>query len=177
MVNRVLNNDEKISQLISVLASNPRLSIKEISEKTGLSYYYVWRKINTLVSKKLITFSLMLSTNLVGKEIGIVRFKGNDVDQVIDPVSRCSKIILGFRVNSNEVLLIIHGRDKREIMSLVELLKSRINDVTEVLIEYGVLPEKSMIPIKNELRNCEPPRSCERCWLGSVNSSPMFLFE
>ncbi|MEM0469248.1 MAG: winged helix-turn-helix transcriptional regulator [Desulfurococcaceae archaeon] len=172
-----MHSDEKLVQLLETLASNPRMSIRELAAKTGLSYTYVWRKLNTLYSKELLSLSVTISSEVAGKEVAAVKIKSQNLEQFIDNLLNCNRIIVTFRANSNEVFMVVYGKDKHEIASIVETLKSKIGHISEVSMDYGILPERYMIPLKNNYLKCKPPSSCERCWLGSVNAAPKLLSE
>lgn len=172
-----MHSDEKLAQLLETLASNPRMSIRELAAKTGLSYTYVWRKLNTLYSKELLSLSVMISSEVAGKEVAVAKVKSENLEQFMDNLLNCSRILVTFRANSNEVFLVIYGKDKHEIMSIIETLRSKVGHISEVSMEYGILPEKYMIPLKNNYLKCKPPSSCEKCWLGLVNTTPRLLLE
>lgn len=172
-----MQGNEKLSQLIEVLMYNPRISIRELSARTGLSYTYVRRKINALYSKGLLSFSAMASPEMVGKDAAVVKIRGVGLDRILDYVLNCNRVLVAFKANSEEVLMVICGRCKHEIADMVELLRSRVDNISEIVMEYGVLPEKMMLPVKNNFLKCRPPVTCNRCWLGTVNSKPKLLLE
>ncbi|MEM4490644.1 MAG: winged helix-turn-helix domain-containing protein [Desulfurococcaceae archaeon] len=162
-MNNNIENDERVLKIISVLADNPGISLRELSRKTGLNYSYVRRKIISMFSKHMIANGLMISSNLVGKEGAIVKINGNVSNDILDNLSTCNKVLAIFRLNHGEIRLLIHGRDKREIIEFVEALKSITSDLNEIMVEYGVLLDKTMIPLKQGRIKCNIPSECKEC--------------
>lgn len=162
-LNNNIENDEKVLKIISILADNPGISLRELSKKTGLNYSYVRRKITSLSSKHMIVYGLMISSCIIGKEGAIVKINGNISNDILDNLSTCNKVLAIFRLNHGEVRLLIHGKDKREIIEFVETLKSTINDLNEIMVEYGVLLDKTMIPLKQGRIKCNIPEECKEC--------------
>lgn len=161
-------DDEKLPLLLETLTSNPRMSIRELSAKTGLRYTYVRRRINALCSRRVLSFSIMISTSVVGKDVAFVKIKGKNLDRAVYSLMHCNRVLVTSTANSSEVFMVIHGRNKHEIAAYIEYLKHKLGDVDEVVLEYSTLPEEAMIPIKNNYLKCDPPRSCEKCYLGSL---------
>jgi len=114
----------KTMTIIEALAENPRCSIRELSTKIGLNYLYVNRKIKSLISRKLISFSLNISSYVFGREASFVKIKSSNIDKLLSAMSRCNRVPVVFRINSGEVALIFISRSKEEVASFLELVKS-----------------------------------------------------
>jgi DNA-binding Lrp family transcriptional regulator len=149
--------------IIQALAENPRGSIREIASRTGLNYLYVRRKIRGLQYRKIVSFSLMVSTNMLGREASIVRIKGRNVDRILDDLSHCNRVLWGLRINGGEIIMIFISRNKHDIAEFIDLLRSMYEGITELHVENGVLGNRVFIPVKNGLLNCNIPIDCLKC--------------
>ena len=156
-------------QIVEQLAENPRISYREISRKTGLKYMLIRKKIQSAQSKKLLSFGLFISTDIVGREIAAVKFRfrnknSTNSDRLITKLSNCNRVSMTFKIDNGEVFAIFHGKNKEEIIGIIEAFRSIIEDLEEVSIEYGSFSAKSMIPVKNkDVLNCNPTKYCEEC--------------
>lgn len=162
-LNNSIENNEKVLKIISMLVDNPGVSLRAVSKKMGLSYSYVRRKTSSLFSKRIISPGLMISSNMIGKEIAVIKINGDVPDDILDNLLKCNRVLIAFRSNHGEVQIILIGRKKQEIMEFIDALKTVINEVKEIMIEYGVLHEKTMIPLKNSHIKCNIPEECKDC--------------
>ncbi|MEM4718235.1 MAG: Lrp/AsnC family transcriptional regulator [Desulfurococcaceae archaeon] len=167
-------SNENIIRIIKALAEDPRRSIREVSSITGLKYMYVRRSIQRLHKKGLITFTLMISSNMVGNEVAIVKLKGSLIDLVVDELLRCSRVIMVFKVNHSEMSLLVYGKNKQEIAEFIDFLKSS-NNISEIDVEYGVFSNNTMIPVKSSLFECKIPHDCRNCLHNNIRSNITFI--
>lgn len=172
-INSIENND-KLLRILSQLVENPRSSIREIASATGLKYMYIRRSINKLHDKKLISFSLMISSSMLGLHVAYVKGKGERVDVFLDHLIKCNRILAAFKINHCEFGLLINGRNKEEIAAFIDLIRSN-QQLIEISVEYGLLPVDAMIPIKNPNLNCKIPQDCEKCVLSGIAGDSSFL--
>lgn len=170
MPNSGLENNEKILKIISILAENPRSSIRKISASTGLKYMYIRRSISRLCDKKMISFSLMISSSVMGQHVAYIRGKGEDIDRFLEKLSNCNKILVVFRVNHSEFGLLVYGRNKEEIAEFIDMIRTG-GRLFEISVEYGLLPSEAMIPIKNSNLKCKIPVDCEKCIFENLSLS------
>lgn len=154
---------EKITRLLEILIDDPRISIKKISEKTGLSYASIRQRLKSMHSKNILSFGVLLSSDIVGRDVAVVRVKTTSLDRLLNLALYCNKVLVSARINSEEALMIIHGKNKQEIASLVDRIRSSVDDLKEISVEYGKLPARFMVGIKNRNLNCSPPLSCDTC--------------
>ncbi|MEM2024874.1 MAG: winged helix-turn-helix transcriptional regulator [Desulfurococcaceae archaeon] len=160
---------EKIAKLLEVLIDEPRISIRKISEKTGLSYASIRRRLKSMNSRNILSFSVLISADLMGRDVAIVRFKTSKLDHLLNLALHCNKVLVGARINSEEALMVINGESKQEIASTVDKIRSSVDDLREISVEYGKLPARFMVRVKNKNLNCNPQLSCNNC--AQINSS------
>jgi DNA-binding Lrp family transcriptional regulator len=157
------SRDRDAMMIIKELVENPRLSLSELSRRLGLNYLYVRRKLRSLISRGVISFSLSISNRHLGREVALIRIKGEGVERTLSALLRCNRVIVGFRVNSGEVVVVFISRSKNEVMGFIDHLKTLNSGIKELHIEIGSLDREIYIPLKNGLINCEIPASCKAC--------------
>lgn len=163
MPNNNIESNERILRIISTLAENPRSSIRQLSMTTGLKYMYIRRSLYRLRQKKMISFSLMISSSIIGQHVAYIKGRGRDIDRLVEKLSRCNRTIVVFKINHGEFGLIIHGRGKEEIAEFIDVIKT-MGELSEINVDYGLLPSEAMIPMKNSNLKCRIPMDCGKCF-------------
>ncbi|MCD6488582.1 MAG: AsnC family transcriptional regulator [Desulfurococcales archaeon] len=141
--------------LIQELVKDGRKSISDLARLTGLSYTTIRERLNRLMERKLLEIKPLVNSKLVGNTAALVRVKTRNPKKLIDRLCLCNRVLSIIVSNSNnEVLVAIVGKDKLEIIIIVERLIAREEWVEEFQIEYGMLPSDTMIPLRNPYSLC-----------------------
>ncbi|MEM3346436.1 MAG: winged helix-turn-helix transcriptional regulator, partial [Desulfurococcaceae archaeon] len=72
MGNNSLRNPKTIA-ILKELARNPRVSIRFLSLKLGINYLTARHRVLSLLRKNKISFGLLVSADIVGREVALVR--------------------------------------------------------------------------------------------------------
>ncbi len=164
-----VDKDAKTVAIIKELSKNPRESLRSLSKRLNLNYLSVWRKVHSMIKSGKISFCLQVPAEVLGREVALVRVKAQNLSAIDKFADKCSRVMLTIRINSNELLLVIRARTKQEALYIAEALRSLISEASEILLEYGTLPQGTYIIVKdnglnnNEGLDCEPQRDCIRC--------------
>lgn len=155
MVNIMAKNlDNADIKLIQMLATDGRTSISKLAEATGLSYTAIRNRIIRLINKGYLEIKPYVNTKILGNIAAIIRFRTKNPEKLAETLSKCNKL-LGVMVNHEGVIAMIYSRNKIEIASFISRLISLYPDIEEYYIEYGKIPNNTMVPIRNPAPKCE----------------------
>jgi DNA-binding Lrp family transcriptional regulator len=155
--------DDVEFKLTSMLIKNPRISLLKLSRELELNYISLRERLRKLQRNGLIEFRLAVAPTLLGDVAGVVRIRSNEVDKIIGKALNCNRVISALTLNGNEALLVVYGRSKDEIATLVSVLTSELADKVEVNIEYGRVPSMEKIALKNPEPECDGVVKCNGC--------------
>lgn len=141
-------------ELTRKLVENPRISIRRLANELGVSYIALRDRLRKLSHKGLISFTLSVSPLLAGSVAAVVRVHGHRVDDMLSKASRCNRVIAGLKMGEGEAVLVIYGRDKGDIVSVIDVLRNDVDGDVEVDIEYGRLPLDFKVQIRNPHPDC-----------------------
>ncbi|MEM4535158.1 MAG: hypothetical protein QW764_03835 [Desulfurococcaceae archaeon] len=168
--NNSLRNPKTIA-ILKELARNPRVSIRFLSLKLGINYLTARHRVLSLLRKNKISFGLLVSADIVGREVALVRIKTDNPDYLSAALSSCARVLLTIRTGNDEVLVIMRGRSKHEISFIVESLRKNLGEsIREFSIDYGALHQDALVIYKsnhvidnNGELDCDPEHMCENC--------------
>lgn len=165
--------DERSYNLILSITKNYRLNIRSISRELGSNYITIKRKINKMMSNGYFTVKPMVSAKLAGLTAGLVRIR-NPPLWIFRFSTHCNRVLAYFNTG-DEVVLLIYGRDKHDIVEFINKIMEETNEFLEFTIEFGKFPITQLIPIKNVEQNdvfCSNHHSCKVCIVGNgLNNS------
>lgn len=145
--------DDKTIAILRELVENPRISIRRLSSKLGINYMSARRRMSTLSRKYGISLGVLLPCDVVGREVAFLRVKIENYDKNSVFVN-CTRVLLVSRVNNNELLIVIRGRDKREISRIIDSIRTSINGIIEFSVEYGTLEQETPMVVKGLRGRC-----------------------
>lgn len=148
-------------ELTRRLAENPRVSLRRLALELGVSYIALRERLRKLVNKGLVGFALMVSPELAGYTAAVVRIRSSAVERIVAKAYKCNRVITGLLVNSNEAILVVYGRDKKDVAFIIEMLRSEVDNF-EASIEYGRLPPEFKVQIRNPAPSCTH-LNCSSC--------------
>lgn len=140
-------HDDGITLMRSI-TRNCRVSYARIARETGQNYVTVKMKIERAISKGLLDIKPLVSAKLFGRVGAILRLKTRNPSRIIEFLSKCNRI-LGVMVNGEEIIAMAVGKDKVEIIAIINRLSLIGDGLLEYSIEYGELPSILLIPVKN----------------------------
>ncbi|MGB9826996.1 Lrp/AsnC family transcriptional regulator [Thermosphaera chiliense] len=155
--------DDVELKLTSMMIKNPRMSLLKLSRELGLNYISLRERFRKLQRNGLIDFRLAVSPALLGDVAGVVRVRCSEVDKIVGKALTCNRVISAVTLNGSEALLILYGRSKDEIATLVSVLTSELAEKVEVNIEYGKIPFGEKISLKNPEPGCSGVLKCSNC--------------
>lgn len=170
-----LLRDEKNIAILRELLKNPRISIRSISKKLGLNYLTARRKIATLTKKYGISLGVLVPAEIAGREVAFVRMKIDSSNSISALMINCARVSIIAKVNNgNEIIVVIRGKSKQEILRVAEFLRTLVGGVKEFTIEYGTLTHNLPIALCNVHGYCSGPngnsmRDCLSCITGANN--------
>jgi len=141
-------------ELTRKLVENPRISIRRLAQALGVNYLTLRDRLRKLVNKGLVDFALMVSPILAGSVAAIVRVRSSSIDKLLTVASRCNRVITGVRISESNAIIVVYGRDKGDIASVIDMLRENVDGDIEVSIEYGRLPLDFKVQIRNPRPNC-----------------------
>jgi DNA-binding Lrp family transcriptional regulator len=147
-----LNQDDR--RLVASLIENARPNISAISKVTGLSPTSIRNRLKRLMSREQLVFKPLFSAALLGNNAALLRIKGGRREVLLRIMLNCNRVLGVMVVNDNELIAMVYGRDKKEIASLVSVIKYLSGEIDEIEIHYGKLPNDYMIPLRNNSPNC-----------------------
>lgn len=174
MGNSILK-DEKSIAILRELTKDPRMSIRSISRKLGLSYLTARRRIATLTKRYGISLGVLVPAEIAGREVAFVRMKIGVSNSTNALAINCARVSIIARVNNgSEIVAVIRGRSKQEILRVAEYLRTIVGEVKEFTIEYGTLTHNLPIALCNVHGYCSGPngnsvRDCLTCITGTSN--------
>ncbi|MEM4433139.1 MAG: hypothetical protein QXT03_04945 [Desulfurococcaceae archaeon] len=160
--------DENSYELIVSITRNCRLNIRNISRELGVNYVTIKKKISRLLSNGLFSIKPMIPAKLAGLTAGLVRVK-NPPYWLFRFLSSCNRVLAYINMEGETVFL-IYGRDKQEVVDLINRIMECNDELLEFTIEFGKLPLTQLIPIKNiEQDNgiCNSYCNCGFCIIGN----------
>ncbi|ACL11232.1 putative transcriptional regulator, AsnC family [Desulfurococcus amylolyticus 1221n] len=160
MVTEDLENKEL--ELTKKLAANPRISIKRLADDLDMNYTALRDRIRKLSYKGLISFILSVSPLITGNTAALVRLKGHKVEKLLSSASKCNRVITGLKVSDDEAILVIYGKDKGDIVSVIDVLRDEAGGDLEIHVEYGRLHPDFKVQIRNPNPECNHP-PCNNC--------------
>lgn|GEM_PF-2899963 len=155
--------DDVEYKLTRMLIKNPRISFLKISRELGFNYISLRERFRKLQRNGLVDFRLAVSPALLGDVAGVVRVRSNELEKIIGKALNCNRVISAVTLNGNEALLLLYGRSKDEIATLVSVLTSELAEKVEVNIEYGRIPLGEKISLKNPDPDCSGVLKCSGC--------------
>jgi DNA-binding Lrp family transcriptional regulator len=142
--------------VVEALLANPRASIRKLSTQLNLEYNFVWRLVKNLLSKKHIVPTIALSANILGREAAFIKIKGNNLEKIAHFSLYCNHVVTYIEGNSSkEAIVVIAAENKQKIAKFIEVLRSLVSDISEIIIEYGVIPGETLLLVKNTCSKCE----------------------
>lgn len=160
--------DERSYELLVSVTKNCRLNIRNISRELGSSYLTVRKRIMKMMSNGYFTVKPMVSARLAGLMAGLVRVK-HPPPWIFKFLAHCNRVLAYFNVG-DEIVFLIYGRDKQDIVNLINRITEATNEFLELTIEFGKFPMTQLIPIKNiETGNafCSNSYGCKACITGN----------
>lgn len=170
-----LLRDEKSIAILKELLKNPRISIRSISKKLGLNYLTTRRKIATLTKKYGISLGVLVPAEIAGREVAFVRMKTDGSNNISALTINCARVSIVARVNNgSEIVVVIRGKSKQEILQVAEFLRTLVGEVKEFTVEYGVLTHSLPLTLYSVHSRCSGPngnslRDCLSCITGVSN--------
>ncbi len=156
MANNSIDSMDAI--LIKELSKDGRVSLVKLSELTGLSYTSIRNRIQRLIDKGLLEIKPLVSIKLSGSVAAYVRFSVDNPERLMMLLSKCNRVLGIMKNNSHDIIVMVYGKNKMEIIFFIERMKQLYNDgLVAYEIEYGELPKDLKIPVKN------PDASCLDC--------------
>ena len=142
--------------VVEALLANPRASIRKLSTQLNLEYNFVWRLVKNLLSRKHIVPTIALSANILGREAAFIKIKGNNLEKIAHFSLYCNHVVTYIEGNSSkEAIVVIAAENKQKIAKFIEVLRSLVSDMSEIIIEYGVIPGETLLLVKNTCSKCE----------------------
>lgn len=140
-------DEENIRMLFVSLMKNCRFNFKKISRDLGVSYVRVKRVIDKLVEGGFITVKPLISARSIGSTGAVVRFhKVNG--EVLSVLTKCNRV-LGFIDTGSEVVALICGVDKQDIVDFISKLAYTVGGEIDFTIEFGRFSLTQFIPMKS----------------------------
>jgi DNA-binding Lrp family transcriptional regulator len=155
MVTNISRGHNQTLTIVEALLTNPRASIRKLSTQLNLEYNSVRRLVKTLFSKKQIVPAIALPANILGREAAFIKIKGSNLEKITYFSLYCNHVITYIEGNNGkEAIVVIAAENKQKIVKFIEILRSLVNDISEIIIEYGVLPGETLLLVKNTCSKC-----------------------
>lgn len=154
-------NDDEI--MLKLLVENPRISIRKMSALMGVNYMSIREKLRRLVDKGVIRFHVSVPASVAGSHVGIIRIRGGDGPKLREFAALCNRVLSYVSTNGGDSLILIYGKEKSEVMKVIDTIKSLDDKVLEVEVEFGRLPPNIYIPIKNGGSGCTIGHCRDKC--------------
>lgn len=163
--------DIRTVTILKELAKNPRISIRHLALKLGMNYLSVRRKVSSLMKRNKISFGLLVSADIIGREVALVHIKTDNPDHLNSILVNCARVILAVKTGNDEILAVIRGRSKQEVPYIIESLRTCLgSEIKEFSISYGTLYQDALVIFKNNhsIENngeldCNPEYMCINC--------------
>lgn len=145
------------------MIEDPRMSIRKISAITGANYMSIRARLRRLVNRGIIKFQVSVPASIAGSHVGIIKIKGGDSPKLRDFVSICNRVLSYISINGGDSLLLIYGREKSEIMKVIDVIRNLDDGVLEVEVNFGRVPPNIYISIKNGGNGCVIGHCKDKC--------------
>lgn len=160
--------DEKSYDLIVSMTRNCRVNVRNVSRELGSNYVTVKKRISRLLSNGYFFIKPMVSAKLAGITAGLVRIR-NPSPWLFRFISHCNRV-LAYVNMERETVLLVYGRDKQDIVNLINRIMEKNDEFLELTIEFGKLPLTQLIPIKSVDHGngfCDQECDCRACLVGN----------
>lgn len=150
--------ESKDMVFIRELVRDGRISLRDLAEKTGLSYTSVRERLYRLRERGLISFKPMVSPRLYGRVAAVVEARGENLSSLAEDMSLCNRVL--FVMTSRDgrgekiVAALVASSTAEIIVTLEHFFRKR--GIQEYSISYGRIPGNLYIPLK-----CSTPRCIE----------------
>ncbi|OYT39087.1 MAG: AsnC family transcriptional regulator, partial [Desulfurococcales archaeon ex4484_58] len=161
-------SDDYNYKLLSSIARNCRVNISNIARETGLHYISIKKRLERLSSRGLFDVKPLVSIKLSGTIGALIKLKTKNKSKILELLSQCNRV-LGVVELNNEIVAIVYGKNKLDVIEIINKISALGDGLDEFSIEYGRIPPNLMVPIRNidscifledsSCRNCLPSLS------------------
>jgi len=145
--------DSSVKLVVSI-SNNCRVLYSKVAAEIGASCSAVKMRIERAMERGLLSVKPLFSAKTFGRVGALLRIKtdGNR-EKMIELLTRCNRV-LGLTTLGDEIVAIIVARSKLDVMALINRLTLIGDGLVEYSVEYGEIPQNTMIPVKTT-RDCE----------------------